>query len=63
MWLVSAEEEQVLKKLLQANYDTTISMNLTTRRNLLEALLRFYSSHIDNFGEIRSVQVLKDFFD
>ena len=63
VWLVSAEEEQVLKKLLQANYDTTISMNLTTRRNLLEALLRFYSSHIDNFGEIRSVQVLKDFFD
>ena len=60
VWLVNTEEEQVLKKLLEANYDSIISMNYTSRKNLLEALLRFYSNHIDNFGEIKSVQVLKD---
>jgi DNA repair protein RecO (recombination protein O) len=62
VWLLSGEEEETLKKLLIADYDDTITMNYTSRKNLLEALLRFYAVHIDNFGEIKSVGVLKEMF-
>ncbi|NOT75527.1 MAG: DNA repair protein RecO [Cyclobacteriaceae bacterium] len=62
VWLLSNKEESTLKELLVAEYDTLIQMNYTSRKNLLEALLRFYSTHIDNFGEIKSIQVLKEMF-
>jgi DNA repair protein RecO (recombination protein O) len=57
--LVSEAEEVVLKNLLATgNYN--IPMNYQARKSLLEALLRFYSTHIDSFGEMKSVQVLHD---
>ena len=62
VWLLSREEEELLKKLLIAEYDIQITMSYTSRKNLLEALLRFYATHIDNFGEIKSVDVLKEMF-
>ena len=62
VWLVSGDEEALLKKLIASNYDAAIPMSYDSRKNLLEALLRFYANHIDNFGEIKSVQVLKDLF-
>ncbi len=62
VWLLNNEEEDILEKLLIAEYDTPITMNYASRKNLLEALLRFYETHIDNFGEIKSVQVLKEMF-
>ncbi len=61
-WLLSKEEEDILARLLVAEYDSSIAMSYTSRRNLLDALLRFYASHIDNFGEIKSIQVLKEMF-
>jgi DNA repair protein RecO (recombination protein O) len=61
-WLLNPEEEGVLKKLLAADYDAVVPMSYTVRRNLLEALLRFYATHSENFGEIRSVHVLKEMF-
>lgn len=61
-WPLNKEEEGLLKKLINANFDAAISMNQVSRRNLLEALLRFYSVHIENFGEMKSVQVLKEMF-
>jgi len=62
VWLLSKEEEEVLGKLLVAEYDSIIAMSYASRRNLLEALLRFYTGHIDNFGEIKSIQILKEMF-
>ncbi len=62
IWLLNKEEEDILGKLLKSDYDTPISMNYSSRKNLLDALLRFYATHIDNFGEIKSVQVLKEMF-
>jgi DNA repair protein RecO (recombination protein O) len=59
-WLISEEEEQALKKLLTADFDQKIVLSYGERKNLLESLLRFYATHIDNFGEVKSVQVLKD---
>ena len=62
IWLLNKEEEDILDRLLKADYNTPITMNYATRKNLLDALLRFYATHIDNFGEIKSVQVLKEMF-
>jgi DNA repair protein RecO (recombination protein O) len=62
VWLISKEEEDILEKLITAEYESNVPINYTSRRNLLEALLRFYATHIDNFGEIKSVQVLKEMF-
>ncbi len=61
-WLLDAEEEALLKQLLTAGYDKAIPMSYSSRRNLLDALLRFYATHSENFGEIKSVQVLKEMF-
>lgn len=54
------ETENILKVLLQANYDHTVAMSNMQRRNLLELLLKYYAEHIENFGELKSVQVLRE---
>jgi DNA repair protein RecO (recombination protein O) len=61
-WMLDKNEEVLLKKLLTAEYDQAIPMSQSSRRNVLDALLRFYATHSENFGEIRSVQVLKEMF-
>ncbi len=61
-WLLDREEELLLKKLLTANYDQVIPMSYSSRQKVLDALLRFYATHTENFGEIRSVHVLKEMF-
>jgi DNA repair protein RecO (recombination protein O) len=61
-WPLDREEAIVLKALLEADYQTTVPMNFATRRILLEALLHFYARHTENFGEIKSIQVLKEMF-
>jgi DNA repair protein RecO (recombination protein O) len=58
--LVSAEEEVILKRLLDSDHVLSVSISYHSRKNLLDALVRFYSSHIENFGEARSVQVLHE---
>jgi hypothetical protein len=32
------------------------------RREILDLLVRFYADHMENFGEIRSLQVLREIF-
>lgn len=59
-WLLSKEEEKVLDILLEAEYDIKIKMTNEQRRNLLEAFIRFYSTHVDSMGVVKSVQVLRD---
>ena len=54
------DEEDSIAKLIDAEYDTPFALTQTQRRTMLEILLRYYTSHIDSLGEIRSVQVLKD---
>jgi len=56
---VTGEEEIILQNLIDKT-DPDISITYSSRRNLLDALLRFYSIHIENFGEMKSVQVLHE---
>ena len=58
--LVSIQEELILKELLDSDQFFLKSIPSASRKNLLDALIRFYSSHIDGFGDARSVQVLHE---
>lgn len=57
-----AETEKILDNLLTAEYDASLIITNAQRRTLLDLLLKFYAEHMENLGEIRSVQVLKDVF-
>jgi len=54
------EEQLVLTKLLTANYSDAIVMTNIQRRNILDLLIRFYVSHSDNFGELKSLSVVRE---
>jgi DNA repair protein RecO (recombination protein O) len=46
-------------QLLESNYSTKVELNNFQRRELLEQILNFYKSHIDNMGEIKSIKILR----
>jgi DNA repair protein RecO (recombination protein O) len=54
------KEENILNQLLTADYDMIILITQIQRRNLLDVLLRFYTLHIDGFGEIKSLAVVRE---
>ena len=58
--LVSVQEELILKDLLDSDEFFLKPIPSVSRKNLLDALIRFYASHIDGFGDARSVQVLHE---
>lgn len=58
--MLDREEEELLQKLLGAEFTEPILMSNQQRRSLLEAILRFYTLHIESLGEIKSIQVLKE---
>jgi DNA repair protein RecO (recombination protein O) len=57
---MSDEEEKLVAILLTCRYDTPVVMTQLQRRNVLDALIRFYTDHIDTLGEIKSVQILRE---
>ncbi len=59
---VDKETEDLLGRLLTAEYDTRINITSAQRRTLLDVLLKFYARHIEQLGEIRSVHVLREIF-
>ncbi|MCX8492286.1 MAG: DNA repair protein RecO [Cyclobacteriaceae bacterium] len=54
------KEEKILQELLTADFGFAIQMNQIQRRNLLDVLLRFYASHVENFGELKSLSVVRE---
>jgi DNA repair protein RecO (recombination protein O) len=58
-WMDEADE-RVLKQLLVTDYTSAISITYDQRQTLLTSLLRFYASHVDNFGEMKSLAVLRE---
>jgi DNA repair protein RecO (recombination protein O) len=51
-----------LHQLIEADYGTPIPMNHQERREILDALIKFYQLHFEGFGEIKSLSVLKEVF-
>jgi DNA repair protein RecO (recombination protein O) len=57
--MMDEDEEKALQKIL-SNNEEEISLTYEQRKNILSVLLRFYQVHSDNFGEMKSVAVLKE---
>ena len=58
--ITDQETEKILNQLLKADFENSILMTNTQRKETLDLLLVFYAEHLGNFGEIKSVQVLRD---
>lgn len=57
--MIDNESERLLSKLMESDYTDPLRISIAQRREILDALLHFYSDNI-SLGEIRSVQVLRD---
>lgn len=57
---IHVNDEALLKNLLASDYDSSLPMSYDQRQTLLISLLRFYSNHVDNFGEMKSLPVLRE---
>jgi DNA repair protein RecO (recombination protein O) len=58
--LTDEATEKIITSLLGKDYHDPLSMTNIQRREILDLLLSFYIDHMGNFGEVRSVQVLRD---
>ena len=64
--LIPIEDEQILQQLIlnQPQGDKKpIAPTNVQRRELLEILIRFYQIHIEHFGEVKSLAVLREVFE
>ncbi len=53
-------EEAVLTRLLGSDATREVELTYIQRRNVLDALLRFYATHLENLGEFKSQVVLRE---
>jgi len=58
--MVDDDEELALNKFLTLDYHIEIPLTYEQRKNILAVLLRFYQTHSDGFGEMKSVAILKE---
>lgn len=58
--MTSSENEQLLTQLLSSQYFDQIAMQNRQRREILDLIIKFFADHIDNLGEIKSIQVLRE---
>lgn len=53
-------EEKLLDRLLRTDYYDELVLSYAQRQALLNCLMHFYQTHIDGFGEIKSLSVLQE---
>jgi DNA repair protein RecO (recombination protein O) len=58
--LLDHSDEVAMQQLMRAGFSTPITLTNQQRRNLLDALIHFYARHIESFGQVRSVAVLRE---
>lgn len=54
------ETEGILDLLIKADYSYSMNITNNQRRVILDLLLKFYGDHLESFGEMKSVQVLRE---
>ncbi|GAB4343523.1 MAG: hypothetical protein OHK0038_23610 [Flammeovirgaceae bacterium] len=54
------EQLEILQMLLSENFGVKTSLNGTLRTQFLELLLLFFQKHIEGFGKLNSIDILKD---
>jgi DNA repair protein RecO (recombination protein O) len=62
---LSPDEAEKMAQLVRLNFETMhlFAMNRTERGRCLEVILLYYRLHVPEFGELKSVEVLKELFD
>lgn len=58
--LYHATQNELVNKLLQADYNTEISLSYSERKQVLNAILHFYSLYIDGFSDLKSLDVVRE---
>jgi DNA repair protein RecO (recombination protein O) len=58
--MLDSDGEEILQQCMSLEYGEPLRMTHMQRRNLMDALVRFYRTHIENFGEVKSIQVLRE---
>lgn len=58
--LVHTTQDDTLSALLTAEYTTQLTLNYQQRRLALESIIRFYASHVDSFGDLRSLEIVRE---
>lgn len=66
--IIPIEEESVLQQIILSgnpsqNQGKMPQVTNAQRRDLLEILVRFYQAHIEHFGEVKSLAVLREVFE
>lgn len=56
--LMDGNDERLLDALLHPMEGNGITITRLQRKNILDALLHFYASHVENFGKMKSLPVL-----
>jgi DNA repair protein RecO (recombination protein O) len=51
---------EILKLMLNSSYSSFISISVSERRELLDLIISFYRLNVESFGELKSIEVLKD---
>lgn len=60
--IADPDTENVLGQLLDAEYDTPLVISNVQRRMALDLVVKFYQEHMEQLGEIKSLQILRDVF-
>lgn len=56
------ETETIIAQLLTATYTSELQISHAARRAILDLIVSYYQEHIENFGELKSLSVLKEVF-
>lgn len=55
-----SDYKTLINNLITADYQTPIQISRGARNHLLEVIILFYQLHIEDFGEVKSLQVLRE---
>ncbi|WP_337041581.1 DNA repair protein RecO [Emticicia sp. 17c] len=55
-----SDYQQLMNRLILADYQTPVAINRGARNHLLEIIILFYQLHFEEFGEVKSLQVLRE---
>lgn len=58
--VTTEQNERIIATLLKSEYTTVVSMQNHQRREILDLVLKFYADHIDNLGDMKSIQILRE---
>ena len=57
---VKSDEKNLLKNLIQLDFGSALKINKYLRMRLLDLILTYYKIHVEGFGNLRSMSILKE---